>query len=69
MKLSEWFGQVGGMMAMLIRVIFFVFSLLQFDSLSQVLVRKLYFVQPKVPMGINQSKVSDQEAQAAFKAR
>jgi hypothetical protein len=37
--------------------------------LSQVLVRKLYFVQDKIPMEINQQKVEKNDAQRAFKSR
>lgn len=59
MTFIDWLSQVGGLMAMLVRIIYFIIIILDFDSLSQVLVRKLYFVQSKVKMEINQTKVSD----------
>ena len=69
MTFIDWLSQVGGLMAMLVRIIYVVITTLNFDSLSQVLVRKLYFVQSKIKMEINQTKVSDEEAHQAFKSR
>lgn len=44
MTFVDWLSQVGGLMAMLVRIIYVVITTLNFDSVSQVLVRKLYFI-------------------------
>lgn len=54
---------------MLTTLVLLIFTILNFDSLQNVLVRRLYYVQPKSKMEINQKVVSEEDAREAFKSR
>lgn len=49
MTFVDWLSQVGGLLNILTKLIYVAIGILQFDSLTNVLVRRLYFVQPKFP--------------------
>lgn len=49
--LLDWFTDLGAFMALLLWVAETCFSILEFDSLSNLLIRKLYFVQDKNKLG------------------
>ena len=55
--IAEWLSMCGGLATVLVKGVYVIVNGLKFDSLAQVLVRKLYFVQDKIPLEINQEKV------------
>ena len=67
MTFMDWLSQVGGLMSMLVRIIYCIIIILDFDSLTKVLIRKLYFVQSEVKMDKNQ--IDEEQARKAFKSR
>jgi hypothetical protein len=66
--LLDLLADVGGLKQALVTLLGLFFSLLQFDSLEQTLVRKLYSVQTKVQMRLDNS-IGDYAARVAFKDR
>jgi hypothetical protein len=64
----DWLADVGGLKQALITLVGIFFSTLQFDSLEQTLVRKLYSVQGPAKMRLDNS-ITDKAAREAFKNR
>jgi len=60
MTLLDWLSQVGGLMSMLVRIIYAIIIIFDFESLTKVLIRKLYFVQSEVQMDKN--KANEEQA-------
>lgn len=69
MTIIDWFTQLGAFMALLLFFAETTFSWLEFDSLSNLLIRKLYFVQDKNQLAYGQKTATDEQAIEAFKSR